>query len=62
MGRACSRNGQKRTTYMLLVGKQEGKTPPGRRKHMWVGNIKIDLGEIEWGGTDWNVLDQDRNK
>jgi hypothetical protein len=56
MGRACSRNGEKRKAYILLVGKQEGK------RHRRVGNIKTYLGEIGWGGTDWNVLHQDRNK
>jgi hypothetical protein len=26
-----------------MVGKTEGKRPPGRPKHRWEGNIKIDL-------------------
>jgi hypothetical protein len=38
------------------MGKQEGKTPLGG----WVGNIKMNLGEIVWGGVDWFGLDQDR--
>jgi hypothetical protein len=32
--------------YMILVGKLEGKRPPGRTKHMWVDGIKMDLGEV----------------
>jgi hypothetical protein len=27
-----------------------------------VVNIKMDLGEIGWGGVDWIVLVQDRDK
>jgi hypothetical protein len=27
-----------------------------------MGNIKMDLGEIEWGGVEWIVLAQDTNK
>jgi hypothetical protein len=27
-----------------------------------VGNVEIDLGEMEWTGVDWLSLDQDRNK
>jgi hypothetical protein len=42
--------GEKRNAYRLLVGKPEGKRPLGRRRHMWVDNIKMDLLEISWGG------------
>jgi hypothetical protein len=28
---------------------------------MWVDNIKMDLGEIGWGGMDWIDLAQDRD-
>jgi hypothetical protein len=27
-----------------------------------VGNIKVDLLEIDWGGVDWIGLAQDRDK
>jgi hypothetical protein len=39
--------------------KPEGKTPLGRKRRRWVDNIKIDLREIGWGGTDWIDLAQD---
>jgi hypothetical protein len=26
---------------------------------MWVNNIKMDFGEIGWGGTDWIDLAQE---
>jgi hypothetical protein len=42
--------------YRLLVGKPEGNRPLGRPRHRWVDNIKIDLGEIRWGGMDWSDL------
>jgi hypothetical protein len=38
---------------MLLMGNLEGKRPQGRPRHSWVVNIKLDLGEIEWGVVDW---------
>jgi hypothetical protein len=45
MGATCSTNGEKRNEYRLLVGKPEGKRLLGRPK-----KIKMDLGEIGWGG------------
>jgi hypothetical protein len=44
--------GEERNLYRILVGKPEGKRPPGRRRRMWVDNIKMDLGEIGWDGVD----------
>jgi hypothetical protein len=34
------------------VEKPEGKRPLGGPRHRWVDNIKIDLTETGWGGTD----------
>jgi hypothetical protein len=34
--------GEKRNTHRILVGKQEGKRPLGRRRRRCVGNIKMD--------------------
>jgi hypothetical protein len=39
-------------TY-ILMGKPEEKRPLGRPRRGWENNIKIDLGEIGWGGMDW---------
>jgi hypothetical protein len=46
----------KRNTYKFFVGKPEGNRTLGRLRHMWVDNIKIDLGEIGWWwcGLDWS--------
>jgi hypothetical protein len=41
------------------VRKPEGKRQLGRR---WVDNIKIDLREIGWDGTDWIDVAQDRDQ
>jgi hypothetical protein len=54
--------GEKRNAYKLLVGKPEGKRPLLRPRRRWVGNIKIDLLEIGWGGVDLIGLAQDRDK
>jgi hypothetical protein len=59
MGRACSTNEK---LYRTLVGKQEGKRPRGRPRRRWVDNIKMELGEIGWGGMDWIDLGQDRDQ
>jgi hypothetical protein len=54
--------GEKRNVYRLLVGKPEGKRPLGRPRRRWVDNIRMDLGEVGWGGVDLIGLDQDRNR
>jgi hypothetical protein len=35
-----------RNIHSILVGKPEGKRPPGRPKHEWKKIIKMELGEI----------------
>jgi hypothetical protein len=62
MGGACSTNGEKRNAYRLLAGKPEGKRPLGRLRRRWVDNIRMDLGEVGWGGVDWIGLSQDRDR
>jgi hypothetical protein len=54
--------GEKRNAYVLLVGKPEGKSPLGRRRRRWTDNIKMDLGEVGWGGVDRIGLAQNKNK
>jgi hypothetical protein len=57
-----ARMGEKRNAYRLLVGKPEGKRPLGRPRCRWVDNIRMDLGEVEWGDVDWIGLAKDRNR
>jgi hypothetical protein len=40
----------------------EGRRPLGTPRQKWVDNIKMDLGEIGWGGVDWTSLAQDKGK
>jgi hypothetical protein len=46
---------EKENVYRLLVGKSEGKRPPGRSRRRWIDNIKMDLLEIGLNvyGLDW---------
>jgi hypothetical protein len=48
-----ARMGEKRNTY---------RKPEGKRQHRWVDNVKMDLGEIGWGGIYWIGVIQDRDK
>jgi hypothetical protein len=57
-----ARMGKKRNTDRLLVEKLEGKRPLGRLRCRWVDNIRLDLGEIGWGGVDWIGLALDRDR
>jgi hypothetical protein len=40
MGRAYSRNGEKRTVCKMLMGKPEGKKALGIPRRKWVYNVK----------------------
>jgi hypothetical protein len=52
--------GEKRNAYRLLVQNPEGKRPLGRPRRNYVENIKMDLGEIGWGGVKWIGLAQNK--
>jgi hypothetical protein len=61
MGWAGSTYGGKRGAYRILVGRPEGRRPPGRPISIWEDNIKMDLQEVGWG-MDWIALAQDRDR
>ena len=46
----------------MLVGKPEGKGPPGRPRSRWEDNIRMDLQEVGCGGMDWIKVAQDRRQ
>jgi hypothetical protein len=54
--------GEMRNTYIILVGKHEGKRPLGRPRHRWDDNIRRDLRKIVWKFVDWMHLAQDRDQ
>ena len=50
MGGACSTT---RGAYRVLVGKPEGRRPPGRPRRRWENSTKLDFQEVirrEGGG------------
>jgi hypothetical protein len=61
MGRACSRYEERKIAYRISVRKSERKRPLSRPRSRWVNNIKMNLGEIGWGGMDLIFLVQDED-
>jgi len=47
-----ARMGERRDVYGVVVRKPEGRRPLGRAKCTWEDNIKLDLQEVGFGGTD----------
>jgi hypothetical protein len=50
--------GEERKVYKVLVGKPEGRRPPGRPRRRWEDGVRmdqreIDLGDVDWTGFDW---------
>jgi hypothetical protein len=62
MGGACGAHGEVRGAYNILVGRPEGRRPPGRPRHRWEDNIKMDLREIGFVDVDWIHCAQDRDR
>jgi hypothetical protein len=52
--------GMGRGIYRVLHGRPEGKRPPGRPRHRWEDNIKMDLREIGINWANWIQLAQNR--
>jgi hypothetical protein len=47
--RNITRQGKKRNIYRILVGKPEGRKPPGRTRRRLVEIIKMDFIKMGWG-------------
>ena len=45
-----ARIGEGRAVCRVLVGKSEGKRPPGKPRRGWEDNIKMDLQDVGCGG------------
>jgi hypothetical protein len=54
--------GDKRGVYRVLVARPEGKRSLERPRHRYEDNIKIDLQEVGWQGTDRIYVDEDRDR
>jgi hypothetical protein len=57
-----ARLGTKRNLYRILIGKAERKRQLGTPRRRRKDNIKMDLSERGWGGTDRIDLAQDRDQ
>jgi hypothetical protein len=53
MGGTCITYGDRRSVYMVLVGKPEVQRPLGRLRSRWENNIKMDFQEVEGGVMGW---------
>jgi 3-oxoacyl-ACP reductase-like protein len=54
--------GEERGVCRMLVGKPEGKRPPGKSRRRWEDNIRMDLQEVGCVGMDWIGLAQYRDR
>jgi hypothetical protein len=57
-----ARMGGERKVYKVLVGKPEGKRPPGRPRRRWEDGIRMNLRDTGWRVVDWIRLAPDRNR
>ena len=44
------------------MAKPDGKRPLGRPRRRWEDNIKMDVQEVSWDGTNWSDLAQDMDR
>jgi hypothetical protein len=57
-----TRIGDRRSSYIVLVGSPVGKRELGRPRRTWEDNIKMYLQAVGWGGMDWTHMTQDMDK
>ena len=53
--------GEKKSVYIFVVGKRDGKRPLGRPKNRCEVTIKMNLEERSWEGLVCFILAQDRD-
>jgi len=62
-GGPCSMDGGQDSCIQDLVGKPERKRPPGRPRHRWEDNIKMDIQSAIGGGEMyWFDVAQNRDR
>jgi hypothetical protein len=68
MERECSSyvgsTGEKKSVYIFVVGKRDGKRPLGKSKNRWEDTIKMNIEEPEeriWEGLVCFILVQERD-
>jgi len=49
----CSRHGEIKNAYKILVGKPERMRPLGKPRRRWDDNIRTDLRQTGWSGCIW---------
>ena len=54
-----ARMGKSRSAFKILTGTPRGNIPPGRPKHRWEDNIRMDLEEIGINTRHWVDSAQD---
>jgi hypothetical protein len=54
--------GERIGVYRVLVRKPESKTPFGRPRSRWEGNIKVGFQETGYGVMSWIELAHDRDR
>ena len=57
-----ARMGEEWGVYRVLVGKPEGRRPPGRPRRRSVDTFRMDVQEVGCGYMDWIGLAQDRDR
>jgi hypothetical protein len=61
-GRRLREIGEQEESCRILAGTTEGKSALERPRCSWMDDVKIDLGEIGWGGVDWFDVAQGRDR
>jgi hypothetical protein len=48
--------------HRVLIGMLEGKKLLGSPRYRWNDNIKMNLKELGWEGTDWTNVAEDKDR
>ena len=54
--------GERSVVYRVFGGQTHGKEATWKTQVSWQDNIKVVQQEVGWGGMDWIVLAQDRDR